>query len=252
MEKLIKRYFLAIAEKPIKNAIITGVVLLIICLVVVFVKFGSADESINPCRTALIICISVTTVLTFINVVVTNLATTSFSQNGNKIILVYFPDGVRIYKKPIWGKYLYQIIKLPNEWILPSNQIIQTNRLIMDFKVKLNKQIAVFRIELYFSLFEEFKAKELNTMLINSKANENFSCFDFCECIEKIFSDYNLRDGKDKLLEKIIKDWFDTPETKKELIGKIKENILFPPTLFRNTAVTIDVIDFQTHSTSFL
>lgn len=253
MRKLIKRYFLAIAENPIENALIIGVVLFAVSLIIIIAKFGSANESIDPCRTALTICVFITVVLAFINVVVTSLKTTSFSQNKNKIILVYFPDGTKIYKKPIWGKYLYRIIKLPNEWLLPlADQVEQNHKIVVNLKIRIKKQIAVFKIELDFWFNDEFKPEELGAMLICSKVNENFRCFYFCECIEKIFNDYNLQDTNQTTLKTIIVERLHTPKSEDVLIKKIEEELSFPSTLFSNASIGATVLNAQLSLASFL
>lgn len=169
---------------------------------------------------------------------------TAFYHDNERIVLIYRDNSIERYQKPIWGKYEYCIIDLPEKWSLPLSKKVLDD-LEIEMKIKVNKIISKLKFRFSFSFNDELNENELNALIKSQINYQAARHVDFTECIQSLFENYNLQSGDTDLLEIIISDWIDSPKTRDVLIEKIEKNIGFPSELFNNSRIKISLIKIE-------
>lgn len=238
IQKLLKKYFLYVADAPIWKGIITGMILFISMIVLITAFFfNSGWTALNLSADALTISAYVTLILSAINYIVTKLCVTAFTHLDNKIIVIYNEDKIEKYKKPIWGKHPYCIINLPKNWTTPLSK--RVNSIEIETKIRVNKLISKLKFQIYFSFTDELNENELNTLIKSQVNYQSARHVDFAECIKSLFESHNLQAGNNDLIEIIISDWLDSIRDRTDLIEKINGIIFFPNVLFDNMEIEV-------------
>jgi len=239
--KLIKKYFLYVANAPIWNGIITGMILFVLMIVLITAFFfNSGWTALNLSADALTFSAYFTLTLSAINFIVVKLFITSFTHLDKKIIVINNGEKIEKYQKPIWGNYPYCIIDLPRNWKTPLSK--RVNSIEIESKIRVNKLISRLKFQIFFSFTEELSENELNT-LIKSQVNYRVTHHvNFAECIKSLFENNNQEAGNNAVIEIIISDWLDSPRDRNDLndlIEKINGIIDFPNDLFDNMKIEV-------------
>jgi hypothetical protein len=239
MEKL-KKYFLFVCENSVFWAIVVSFVLFIvylICVVVVTTVFKLGAQVPNLVRIGTAIAICFACILSGVNSLVSLFAITTFFPDKKSILLIYREENKpEIYKKPIWGKYPYKIIELPDKWIMPLSDRTKSVILFISLLVNNRKLLLPFRLSFYF--YGELRANDLHILIMaQKKETREKSTINLEDCIKYIFEKYNLTKEKEEEIKNIVTDWTNEQESLAKLTMGFKDKVCFPSEIFPRAAI---------------
>ncbi|QQG52313.1 MAG: hypothetical protein HY931_03165 [Candidatus Falkowbacteria bacterium] len=161
---------------------------------------------------------------------------TSFSIDDNRMaVIIYYPNGkFEYYKKPLWGKFNYKTIYFPTDW--GKKKVLSH-----DFRVSLTLEALGREVIIPFNLKLEmgdyFDAATLHKLILWQKAKPKRRTFKLNECVQNVFTEFNLNDEERKLkLEDLAKQLFSSIADKKAILELIQTEVEFPYPLFKANA----------------
>lgn len=225
---LLKRYFLYVAEQPLKRAFgIAAVLFIIFSLVRAFINGVPAlsfsyDQIFN-------IFLIAFAILAAINIIVPAIFITYFFKDNRRAVLVRILGDAElssIYHRPSWGKNPYAEIIFPEGWDVCESVQVQEFDLGVIFRIS-SRQLAFITVKNVLILNGTFQAPNLEELIRqqgpNGSKNKKFY---FRKCLQEILCRY-LSDRRELIKEDLVR-WQNKVMTTKELEQKwIKPDIIF-------------------------
>jgi len=163
---------------------------------------------------------------------------TSFSSNPGKVVIIY-RDGTtpEKYQKPVWGKFYYKIIYFPKDW---SAKIVISYSIKVVLEVEVLGRNVCFPCYLKLEIGDYSDVKTLNKILLMQDVKADKKIFYFNKCLQHIFTNCNLIDGRKEELENLATQLFRVMADKENVFDRISEKLIFPNDIFwGNVSVTL-------------
>lgn len=242
---VLKKYFLFVANGPIFGAFITALYFLIAVFIAVGVAKIIFQVDSEYLKILLLWGIAVSALifiaLAIINHQIIKSKITVLYLENNQIALVYYTDpGGKIifYEKPLWGKFPFSIIKLPDGWMVGMGK--HTSK---DFKGEIhfclkdktisNRPVRIpITIKFYFS--GPFKAQDFSNFLPNQLPPEEI-CLE--NEIKKTFLTSISPESRNNLHADVT-DFFLRRIPQRVLLNDVLASVDFPK-LFSNAKKTM-------------
>lgn len=232
MKNLLKKYFLYVAEWPIKRSFFIAVGLFIILSIIRAFLSGvpglsfSAEQAYKFSLIAFVVLLAINTIIPAI--FVTYFFSDQFSDCHRLVLLRRsgYPPPSFIYSRPIWGKIPYAEIIFPENWDLQEPVQKQTLDLGVILRIS-SKQLAFLTFQTTISFNGLFQAGDLEELIRQQGPNSSHKTkFYFQKCLQEIVSRY-LSDRRELITEDLIK-WQNREMTTKDLEKKwIDSEIIF-------------------------
>lgn len=244
--KLIKKYFLFVAQSPMFWAWIISLAFCCLYFVGLSAVISFFDKStFDLMKVGINLTIFLIFFLSAINMLVPKLMITFFDVSKQRIILIYRGIKSEIYQGPLWGKYNYKIFKLPHGWFLPLSRGVETS-LIINFEVLKKNRALLVSLKLKIHFYGELGARDLNDLLaLQSKKTQDKKVIQFEGCIRYVFEENNLTPEKREKIQEIVDDDTNKGRPLIQSIVKIRRKFFFPGYIFPNADITIKLISFK-------
>lgn len=243
--ELLQKYFLSVARHPIWYVFRTVVLIYVLAL------FGlKVYSELDPPGTngavinQIIFYLSVSSVVIFIAVAyinekVVSAKITIAKLEPNEMGLMLFMGNVTgIYKKPVWGKHLINIVTFPEKWDWRTEKGDKKDVLV-GIKVKIDKKVsALVPIKIKFTFSGPFQIDELRQILqIDDSSCLNKTSMNIKELVSQKFREFNNGLSHD-LIQADLYTYLNSEVSMQTLTYSIMKRISFPKNLFTNVEKT--------------
>jgi hypothetical protein len=159
---------------------------------------------------------------------------TSFQLRNNRLIIVYdHTYRPEFYTQPIWGKTDHVILKFPKGMKLPVQDKDYDVEVLLEIEPLHNGKSSGRKFFLPFTInfqfFEDIDAWDVHHLITLQDSVESDQCvFEFEECVQYIFNEYNASDKRSNELEKLLFNLLNQTGDRKLIQGLLAKQVSFP------------------------
>jgi len=181
MEKtqILRRYFLAVAERPIFTAalVIFSIFLINASVRMLFTEYLSVSQIAIQALLGLFI-------LGIWHIIFAKQFTTRFSKEIDKIIILESEGRAFTYEHPVWGKVPYWEIIFPDHWDVSHKNKNLHDKILLGVYLP-NRIIARLEFDFFLEIRDFFQPADLIKLIENQrKLNPEQIRFDFVDCLQ--------------------------------------------------------------------
>lgn len=237
--KLMKKYFLFVADVPVGGAFFTVFIpgiLAIFFYLIYCINIGLPVANYEEAfLQGAITCVVLFILLAIVNTVVAKTKITAFKSKTNELSLFHLPgDKVEILNHSKWGKYPVTSIKFPVNWGVELKKGDE-NSFYMLITIIVNSEVRLFvPVTLNFIFSGPFEANDLRLKLMDDRILDEVNIDKF---ITEKFNSLNLSGEVFSKMTQDAKSYYNKNMSKREFIDCMQHNIKFPK-LFSNVAAT--------------
>lgn len=243
--KLLKKLFLFMATSPFVSAFFTVFVPGIFLVIYFNFYCQSSGKDVTyyqqNCAFGLIIGFIIFAVLALINFKVIGPRITMADVKENELVLIIYPapgNEIKIYKKPLWGRYLKTVIRFPANWVAEVKKGDE-NYYHTGINIIIKSDVRLF-ISLTFNFIFSgpFKAEDLYFKFMDGRILDEVDVDKF---IVEDISNLNLSGETYAEMIEYAKSYYCGKMTKNQLITCILGTIKAPKLFFNVATIGLTV-----------